>query len=132
MKTIIRRLFLIFNVIYHIFSFQPKKAGMRNIHQSDLSVVQDISAQELAGEVNGQLTLCRSNSPIGILSIELHAVLDGNVKTLPSNTPCSSMESIPIGLLDRQRVNPSRRNSPSGSIGAWHEGVSFFMSLTVQ
>ena len=58
------------------------------------------------------LTLCRSNSPIGILSIELHAVLDGKVKvldgkvkTLPSNTACGSMESIPIGLLDRQRVN---------------------------
>ena len=50
------------------------------------------------------LTLCRSNSPIGILSIELQAVLDGKVKTLPSNTTCSSMESIPIGLLDRQRV----------------------------
>ena len=50
------------------------------------------------------LTLCRSNSPIGILSIELHAVLDGKVLTLPSNTACSSLESIPIGLLDRQRV----------------------------
>ena len=52
------------------------------------------------------LTLCRSNSPIGILSIELPASLDGKVFTLPSNTACISMESIPIGLLDRQKVKP--------------------------
>ena len=54
-----------------------------------------------------RLTLCRSNSPIGILSIELHAVLDGKVFILPSNIACSSMERIPIGLLDRQGVNGS-------------------------
>ena len=83
---------------------------------------QDAASVYYSRDVRSSLTLCRSNTPIGILSIELHAVLDGKVKTLPSNTAvldgkvktlpsntaCSSMESIPIGLLDRQRVKDER------------------------
>ena len=53
----------------------------------------------------GPLTLCRSNSPIGILNIELHAVLDGKVCTLYNEGASYDPENTVLSVL---RYHPSK------------------------